>query len=192
MDNFDQLLKIKTEGRDEVDLNPKFHPYEATEYSVLELISKTNLIGKNNTLVDFGSGKGRVPIFLTYQTKCKSIGVEYSKRLIEKALENRLNLTFKDKIQFVNVNAIDFKIENFMDRFYFFNPFDIETFKIVSSNIINSYKEYKRDTILFFYYANNDYRLYLENNNNYQLIDKIIVGNDDINSFDNILIYKII
>ena len=57
---WDKLLKIKTTGRDDSRSDAYHYPYEPTPYEVLERIAATGYIGKTNTLVDYGGGKGRV------------------------------------------------------------------------------------------------------------------------------------
>ena len=57
---WDRLLNIKTTGRDDTISDFTRYPYEPTDYSVLEQVANTGLIRKNNTLIDYGCGKGRV------------------------------------------------------------------------------------------------------------------------------------
>ena len=86
---WDKLLKIHTMGRDDSNADQYHYPYEPTPYSVLERLANTGIIRKNNTLLDYGCGKGRVDFFLSYQTRCKSVGVEYDERIYNKAVENK-------------------------------------------------------------------------------------------------------
>lgn len=72
---WENLLRIKTTGRDDTRSDTFRYPYEPTSYEVLERLANTGLIGKNNTLLDYGCGKGRVSIFMTYQTKYHSIEI---------------------------------------------------------------------------------------------------------------------
>ena len=72
---WDNLLGIKTTGRDDSISDLTRFPYEPTDYHVLEQAASTGLIGKKNTLLDYGCGKGRVSFFLSSQTKCRSIGM---------------------------------------------------------------------------------------------------------------------
>ena len=78
---WDKLLKIHTMGRDDSNAGQYYYPYEPTPYSVLERLANTGIIRKGNTLLDYGCGKGRVDFFLAYQTRCRSIGVEYDERI---------------------------------------------------------------------------------------------------------------
>ena len=73
--------QVKTAGRDDSHSDGEHHPYEPTDYGVLERLANSGYIGKKDTLVDYGSGKGRVSFFLAYQTRCQAIGVEYDRRL---------------------------------------------------------------------------------------------------------------
>ena len=64
---WDKLLKIHTMGRDDSNADQYHYPYEPTPYSVLERLANTGIIRKNNTLLDYGCGKGRVDFL--YQKK---------------------------------------------------------------------------------------------------------------------------
>ena len=85
----DKILKIKTSGRDDSNSNYINFPYEATPYSVLQSLSNSGHIRKNDTIIDYGCGKGRVSFYLAYSNKCNMIGVEYDERLYNSALENK-------------------------------------------------------------------------------------------------------
>lgn len=56
---WDKLLHIQTMGRDDSNSDQYRYPYEPTPYSVLERLANTGYIRKNNTLLDYGCGKGR-------------------------------------------------------------------------------------------------------------------------------------
>ena len=72
---WEQVLQIKTTGRDDSRSDAEHHPYEPTDYCVLERLANSGYITKQNTLIDYGSGKGRVSIFMANQTRCHSIGI---------------------------------------------------------------------------------------------------------------------
>ena len=82
---WDKLLHIKTSGRDDSRADQYYYPYEPTPYSVLERLANEGYIGKKNLLIDYGCGKGRVDCFLAYQTRCRTIGIEYDDRIFKVA-----------------------------------------------------------------------------------------------------------
>ena len=115
----EKLLRIKTTGRDDTRSDTFRYPYEPTSYEVLERLANTGFIGKNNTLLDYGCGKGRVSIFMAYQTKCHSIGIEYDERIYNRTLANKADAVSGNRVQFLCEDAVGFKIADNVDRFFF-------------------------------------------------------------------------
>lgn len=107
---WEQLLHIKTAGRDDSHSDGEHHPYEPTDYGVLERLANSGYIGKKDTLIDYGSGKGRVSFFLAYQTRCQAIGVEYDRRLWEKALANGQTAASRRRVTFVLADAVEYEV----------------------------------------------------------------------------------
>ena len=101
-------------------------PMNQRQYSVLERLANTGIIRKGNTLLDYGCGKGRVDFFLAYQTRCRSIGVEYDERIYNKAIENKEKAISAGRVAFKAENAEYFLYQEKVDRIYFFNPFSLE------------------------------------------------------------------
>ena len=159
--NLDKILHIKTTGRDDSNADQFRYPYEPTPYSVLERLANSGLIRKGNTVLDYGSGKGRVDFFLSYQTRCHSIGVEYDERIYEKALENHSSAISSGRVSFEPANAETFSVPESVDRIYFFNPFSVTILKSVIARILDSYYNSPRQTLLFFYYPSDEYISYL-------------------------------
>ena len=88
---WDKKLKIETVGRKDSHADAFHHPYEPTPYAVLERLAKSGYIRSEDTVVDYGCGKGRVGFFLAWRTKAKTIGIEYDERIYQSALENNKN-----------------------------------------------------------------------------------------------------
>ena len=128
---WDKLLHIKTMGRDDSQSDQYRYPYEPTPYSVLQRLANTGLIRKNNMLLDYGCGKGRVDFFLSYQTRCRCLGVEYDERIYEKVMENKKEAVSKERVSFSLANAEEFQLPEQIDRIYFFNPFSVEILRKV-------------------------------------------------------------
>jgi len=171
----EKLLNIKTSGRDDTRANTFNYPYEPTEYAVLERLVQSGLINKKNTLIDYGSGKGRVPFYISYETGCKSIGVEYDERLFTRALQNMERYIKPDKVSFVNENAVSYQIPEEADRFFFFNPFSVEVLKSVIGKIIEAWfeKGCEGEEYLFFYYPSDEYVAFLMQENRLSFYDEI-------------------
>lgn len=159
--SWDKLLMIRTMGRDDTSADQYRYPYEPTPYSVLERLANSDLIRKGNTLLDYGCGKGRVDFFLSYQTRCHSIGIEYDERIYEKALQNKETSISSSRVAIELVNAENFTVPEKVDRIYFFNPFSIKILQKVISKILDSYYEKMRFIQLIFYYPSDEYISYL-------------------------------
>ena len=169
---WDKLLKIRTTGRDDSKADQYRYPYEPTPYSVLERLANSGLIRKNNTLIDYGCGKGRVDYFMAYQTKCHSIGIEYDERIYNRALANKTDAVSGNKVKFLCVDAVGFKIPDNVDRFFFFNPFSVEIFKSVLANIIDSYYENQREMLVMCYYPSDEYLMCLSQEYNVTFVEE--------------------
>ena len=116
---WDKLLKIKTTGRDDSRSDQYRYPYEPTPYCVLERLANRGLIGKKNTLLDYGTGKGRVCFYLSYQTRCRSIGIEYDKRIFSRAEENKDHAVSGGRTSFVMANAEKYSVPADVNCCYF-------------------------------------------------------------------------
>ena len=116
---WDKLLKIKTSGRDDSRADQYRYPYEPTPYCVLESLANAGYIGKKNTLIDYGCGKGRVDFFLSYQTRCRSIGIEYDDRIYQTAVDNKETAVSSGRVEIVMANAETYCVPAAADRFYF-------------------------------------------------------------------------
>ena len=158
---WDKLIRIKTSGRDDSRADQYRYPYEPTPYSVLESLANAGYIGKKNTLIDYGCGKGRVDFFLSYQTRCKSIGIEYDDRIHATAVENQKQAAAAGRTSFLMENAETYQVPAEADRFYFFNPFSVEILRSVIGRVLESYYENPREMLLFFYYPSDEYISYL-------------------------------
>lgn len=158
---WDRLLKIKTMGRDDSNADQYRYPYEPTPYAVLERLANSGWIRKGDTLLDYGCGKGRVDCYLSYQTRCHSIGVEYDPRIYEAAAENQKTAVSGGRTGFVLADAGEFPVPEAVNRAYFFNPFSVELLQKVIRRILDSWYERPREIRLFFYYPSDEYLAYL-------------------------------
>lgn len=180
---WDTLLKIKTTGRDDTHADARHHPYEPTPYRVLERMAQSGFFGEDHVVLDYGCGKGRVGLFLSYRTGAKTIGIEYDEGIYHLARENRKTAHSGTKAEFVLTRAEAYPVPEAVDRCYFFNPFSLEIFRKVMARILESYYDSPREMYLFFYYPDGDYLAYLMTLEEVDFYDEIdcmdlFAGND--------------
>ena len=190
--SWDKLLQIKTTGRDDTNADQYRHPYEPTPYSILERLADSGFFGKEDVLLDYGCGKGRVGFFLSWRTKMKTIGIEYDEQIYFDALENRKTVNSKTKPDFVQVSAEAYEVPPDVNRCYFFNPFSVEIFHKVMARILESYYADPREIFLFFYYPEDAYISYLMTVEELEFYDEIEC--DDLSGGDpreKILIFQL-
>ena len=168
---WERLLNIKTAGRDDSQFDGEHHPYEPTDYAVLERLISTGYIGKHNVLIDYGSGKGRVSFFLAHETRCRCIGVEFDERLWERSLANQKTAVVGKRVEFIHDDAVTFKVPKEADCCFFFNPFALHTLKRVLANIFDSVYQEPRRMRFFFYYSYEETEAFLLNHVNLQVED---------------------
>lgn len=151
--NWDIFLNINTEEIDEKLEDFHHNRYEATSYEVLDRLLDSGYLFNDSILLDFGCGKGRVPIYINYKLGCHCVGLDFNEDLIEQANINKKNAS--SSVTFTCIEAEKYKITN-EDCFYFFNPFSNAILASVLSNILASYYEHYRTIRLFFYYPEDD------------------------------------
>lgn len=190
---WEQVLQIKTTGRDDNRSDAEHHPYEPTDYCVLERLANSGYITKQNTLIDYGSGKGRVSIFMANQTRCHSIGIEYDERLYERAIINSESPAAKNRVSFVLGDAATYTLPDNADRCFFFNPFALHTIKRVLGNIFDSLYHHPRDIFLFFYYVNEEVENFLNNHVRLEAEEIIQCGDlfQETDEKERILVYRV-
>ena len=170
---WDKLLRIRTCGRDETNADAYHHPYEPTPYSVLERLAESGFFGEEDTVLDYGCGKGRVGLFLSWRTKAKCIGIEYDARIFAGALENRESAHSGAKPDFLLLRAEEYEVPPEVNRIYFFNPFSVEILHKVMARIVGAWYEDPREVFLFFYYPADEYIAYLMTVDELEFYDEI-------------------
>lgn len=191
---WDKLLQIKTTGRDDSNSDQYRYPYEPTPYSVLERLANSGLIRKKDVVLDYGCGKGRVDFFLSYQTRAKTIGIEYDERIFQAAVENQKNAVSGARTEFVLARAEEYEVPNEVTVCYFFNPFSIELLRKVMARIAESYYACPREITLCFYYPSEEYISYLMTVEEIEFFDEINCGDlfDNNDAREQIMIFKTI
>lgn len=172
-DKWDRLLQIRTTGRDDTGADQYRYPYEPTPYPVLERLANSGYIRKGNMLLDYGCGKGRVDFFLSWQLRCRTIGVEYDERIYDKAVESQKTAVSAERTTFKLTDAEHFAVPESVDRIYFFNPFSLELLRKVFGRILESWYGAPRKILFFFYYPSDEYISYLMTVDELDFLDEI-------------------
>ena len=170
---WDAALGVKIIGRDDANADAYHHPYEPTPYTVLERLADSGLIGREDMVLDYGCGKGRVGFFLSHQTGARVIGIEYDDRIYAEALLNRNDAASRAKAEFVLTGAETYAVPPAVNRCYFFNPFSLEILRKVMARILESWYEQPRRLLLFFYYPADEYLAYLMTVEELEFYDEI-------------------
>lgn len=170
---WDKLLKIRTTGRDDSRSDQYRFPYEPTPYCVLERLASSGYISKKNTLLDYGCGKGRVGFFLSWQTRCRSIGIEYDERIFGGLTDNLTKAVSGGLVRACCASAETFTVPAEADRFYFFNPFSVEILQKTMGKILRSRYDAPREIFLFFYYPSDEYLAWLMTVDELTFVDEI-------------------
>lgn len=195
--NYDHLLNINTEG-DQLGIHKSFHyhKYEPTPYCGLEQLFSYYKLSNSDRIVDFGCGKGRLPILVHYLFESSVAGVEMNADFFQAALKNRSNYLKKtkrkgEKMIFHHCLAEQYPINKADNRFYFFNPFSIQIFIKVINNILISKENWERHVEIILYYPAEDYIYYLEKQTPFSLKAEVkIAGLYERNQNERFLIYQ--
>ena len=177
--HFEKRLNIQTAGYQlGYPKSSHYHRYEPTPYEALEQLFESYRLPNNATVVDFGCGKGRVPIYLHHAFHVRTIGIEMDYKFFLEALNNREKYLQKARkrlspITFLNMLAEDYEVTMRDNVFFFFNPFSIHIFRQVLMNILLSFEEHPREIHLLLYYPAPDYLHYLQNETNFNLLKEV-------------------
>lgn len=171
----DDKLGIRTEEiQDDGSDTYHFHRYEPTPYEVLEKLFSYYTPEKEDVIVDYGCGLGRLNFYIENRYSLCSTGVEYSYEYYRRALENLDNYKGKrDNITFIHCAAEDYVVSQKETVFYFFNPFSLDIFRRVINQILISWQQSPRTLTLILYYPEDDTIFYLENHTSFRLHDEI-------------------
>lgn len=177
---WDGKLNISSGSVDYSNEDSQNYGYDPTPYVVLEELVRLDLLKKEDIVVDYGCGKGRIGFFLNDQIGCRVIGIDHDERLLETAKRN-LEQYESDDVVFIYSKAEEYNPDG-ANRFYFFNPFSTRIFSEVLKRIEESYEKSPRDILIFFYYSTIEYKLYLPTEPRLELIESLYFTGEKINS----------
>ena len=164
---FENLLNIRTSGYQYgFPKDAMYHRYEPTPYDALEQLFVQYELPMRAQVVDFGCGKGRVPVYLHWKFKIPTVGVEMDSKFFIEAEQNLQMYMQSIKKKFVPIKLVQtiaerYEINKSENVFFFFNPFSVHIFRQVVANILSSYEENPRTMDIVLYYPTTDYLYYL-------------------------------
>lgn len=175
----DAKLNIDTTGRNDSFSDAHLYPYEATSYPVLDRLIESGYIDRDDHVLDYGCGKGRVLIYINHCTGCRTTGVEVMDEFCDKAVLNVESYKrahrerFGDNVSIVKIAAQAYMLPQSINRIFFFNPFSIAVFKSVMTRVVESYYKERRRIMMFFYYPQDEYLAYLAGIDEVMFLDEI-------------------
>lgn len=184
--NSDKDLRIETTGIREWDEEKRklYHRTESTPYLALHTLVKkypaTQSDILSGDLVDFGSGRGRVAIYLHSQMNVNVTGVEFHKETFEQAnrnmnaYKNYAIYSSKKRINFENIDARKYEIKKRDNKFFFFNPFNYEIFDEVLTNIKEDAEKNSKKVQVILYYKTRPYSKIMNKHKEFKKIKTII------------------
>ena len=180
--DFDRLIHIKTVGMLEViNQSAHYNRYEATPYKAIEEFFNEYELNNTQNLVDFGSGKGRLPFYIHHRFLIPVRGIEMSNKLYRESIENLESYMQKTKkkknlITFEKCLAQEYEIKSQDNVFYFFNPFSVQIFMKVIENILQSIDQQERSVDLILYYPTIEYIQFLNTRTTFKLVKEVKVS----------------
>ncbi|TYS67608.1 methyltransferase [Sutcliffiella horikoshii] len=191
--NYDQKLNIKTADiQMGIHRSFTYHRYEPTPYEALDRLFETYLVDSCNHVVDFGCGKGRLNFYLAHRFGPKVTGIEMNETFYEDCLKNLIMYKGKgrQRIMFEKCLAEEYTIPETADVFYFFNPFTIDIFRKVVSNILSSIEQHYRPIEIVLYYPAPDFVFFLENHSMFTLKLEVQLDEFEKNANERFLVYE--
>ena len=144
-------IDLKTSGPGDPDYSEERGYHYADSGGLhLEKILKTLNITSEDSIVDFGSGKGGVLFTFSKFPFAKITGCEVYPELAEIAKRNLKVMGVKN-VSIVVADAADFKDLDGYNFFYFFNPFPADVMAAVVKNIVSSLSKKPRKVRLIYF-----------------------------------------
>jgi SAM-dependent methyltransferase len=148
---YERRYRVATEEAPDVDSLW----YEPSEWRSVRRAFRGLNAGRDDVLVDFGSGKGRVLLMAAEFPFRRVIGVEISQELNDLArehIESNRSRRRCEEVELVTANALDYEVPDDVTVAYFFNPFIGDTFMAVVRKLIDSVNRVPRELRLLYNY----------------------------------------
>ena len=168
---WDRRLRIRTAGRED-EAGGDCMPYEPTPYSVLERLRERGYVTREDHLLDYGCGKGRVAFFFAETAGCRVTGVDHSRKLIAMAEENRAAFAHAERTSFVCCRAERYEPRG-ENMFFFFNPFSEKIYSGIIKRLARYGARREMALTLFLYYPSDSFLEQLSQTEGVEQIDDI-------------------
>lgn len=149
--------------------------YEPSPYRVLRAMFIKNSLEKEDCLIDFGCGKGRV-LIMAVEYGCKNIyGLDISRYLLQCANKNLKRSKQKHNdimFELICMDARKYKFNPKINKIFFFNPFHLRVYIHVFNALIQSIDEQPRIVKVYFYKPQISTIEYFEQLEKFKIIDK--------------------
>lgn len=146
-----QKINLKNTYLDELNLpEERCHYYANSGGLHLEMVLRALKITPQDSVVDFGSGKGGALITLSRHPFAKIAGVEIAPELVAIARRN-LNKLNIGNITMIVGDAAEFTDLDDYNFFYFFSPFPSSVMSAVIKNICASLVHKPRKTVIIYF-----------------------------------------
>src|SRR5690625_2567965 len=155
---YDQMLQIKTVGlREWRKQTDDYNRYEATPYTALDKLFKQYKLKPEDSVVDFGSGRGRVSFYIHNHFNVPVTGVENNDQTYDESLYNKAGYRQNDMQLGAPIRLESGRAENYQgqpeeNKYYFFNPSSVSIIKRGVGNILLSVEQEKRPVDIILYY----------------------------------------
>lgn len=144
-------IDLKNASLYELNLSEEQSHYYADSGGLhLEIVLNALKITSQDSIVDFGSGKGGTLITFSKYPFAKITGIELSPELVAIAEKNLKSLRIKNISMLVS-DAADFTDLDEYNYFYFFSPFPSKVMRTVIKNISTSLAQKPRKTIIIYF-----------------------------------------
>jgi len=194
----DAALRIRTaEIQQLYNAFSHYNRYEPTPYDALDQLFEEYEVTPEDTVVDFGCGKGRLNFYIHDRFGASAVGIEMNGQFYQDALENQVAYLKKAKrrrgtVSFVRCYAEEYPIGREENKFYFFNPFSVQIFMKVTGNILRSIEEAPRPVDIILYYPEDDYRDHLERRTPFKQVGEVrLRGLYEKNKDERFVIYRL-
>lgn len=149
-------LKIDDLKHEKIESSNLSHAsiYQGSNYYLIEkAFEYLKNENANNSIIDFGSGKGRILVVAAYYGFKNITGIDFVERLCKQAEHNieKIKPLFQESnFKIICIDVSNYTIENSSNVFFFFNPFDEVVMLQVVKNILLSIKNNPRKVYVIY------------------------------------------